>query len=239
MAWIDDDHLDFLEESGIEVSIAEYYYLANVANMQKSKTYNFWCVAPNSFFARKMRMKDKGLRLMQGRLVAKGLLEKGAGTRKRATPLFTDFKINSVESADRYKVPSNSVESTDVTRYKVPINSVESTDKIEERKKKVKESKSATLILPFSSKEFQEAWEIWGQHRKEKRQKLTATTIKLQFKQLTEMGEVRAIKALIHSAKNGYTGIFEDKADKAKRQQQASLTKKITNSADAMREMYG
>ena len=86
-------------------------------------------------------------------------------------------------------------------------------ESIETNSKKIK--KSATLDLPFSSKEFQDAWEIWGQHRKEKRQKLTATTIKLQFKQLTEMGEARAIKALIHSAGQGYTGIFEEKGDKA------------------------
>ena len=218
MAWIDDDHLDFLEESGIDVSIAEYYYLANVANMQKSSTYNFWCVAPNSFFTRKLRMKDKGLRLMQDRLVAKGLLEKGAGTRKRALPLFTDFKINSVESADRYKVPSNSVESTDASRYKVPIKSVESTDKIEERKKKEKESKVASLILPFSSGAFKEAWAMWEQHRKEKRSPLTATSIKMQLKKISEIGEARAIAMLNFTIEKGWTGLREEekKEDKSK-----------------------
>jgi hypothetical protein len=63
--------------------------------------------------------------------------------------------------------------------------------------------------LPFSSTQFQEAWEMWEQHRKEKRQKVTPTARKQQLAKLEALGEAKSIAAIQHSVANGYTGIFE------------------------------
>lgn len=67
------------------------------------------------------------------------------------------------------------------------------------------------LRLPFNSSDFVLFWKNWVQHRKEKRATLTPTAIKEQLAKLAEMGEERAIEALKHSLRNGWTGIFEPK----------------------------
>ena len=58
---------------------------------------------------------------------------------------------------------------------------------------------------------FSEAWTLWQQHRKEKKNPLTPTATKQQLKKLEEMGEARAVAAIGHSIAGGYTGIFEPK----------------------------
>jgi hypothetical protein len=63
--------------------------------------------------------------------------------------------------------------------------------------------------LPFASAAFADAWAKWVQHRKEKRAKLTPTSIKQQFADFTSWGEERSIAAILHSVKKGWTGIFE------------------------------
>lgn len=63
--------------------------------------------------------------------------------------------------------------------------------------------------LPFSSTQFVEAWEMWEQHRKEKRAKVTPTSRKQQLAKLEALGESKAIAAIRHSVANGYQGIFE------------------------------
>ncbi len=83
------------------------------------------------------------------------------------------------------------------------------------REEKSREEKNVSAIadtpLPPSllTAEFSEAWERWQKHRKEKRQKLTPSTTALQLKVLAEYGSLRAVSAIDHSIKNGYTGIFE------------------------------
>ena len=213
----------------------EYTMLHAVMLLQNLKKNGFWCVAPNEYFTTFMDAETiRGVQKISKRLADMGLLIKGKGTQKRVSDKFViGFnKFSKVQiGTHEHSSPMNSVHPNHEQRSPLNTNSVHgkheqrspNIESIETNSKKIK--KSASLDLPFSSKEFQDAWEIWGQHRKEKRQKLTATTIKLQFKQLTEMGEARAIKALIHSAKNGYTGIFEDKADKAKAPQEIDWKK--------------
>jgi hypothetical protein len=72
------------------------------------------------------------------------------------------------------------------------------------------------FVLPFSSPAFTEAWKAWTIHRKEKKSKLTDSTIKLQLKKLVAIGEDRAIACIYYSIENGWTGLFESKADKTK-----------------------
>lgn len=63
--------------------------------------------------------------------------------------------------------------------------------------------------LPFSSDQFQEAWNDWKQHRIEIKKKLTPLTTSQQLKKLSEMGEERAIAAIYHTIEKGWQGIFE------------------------------
>jgi hypothetical protein len=68
---------------------------------------------------------------------------------------------------------------------------------------------AGSVDLPFSSERFGEAWRAWVQHRKEKRQPLTPTATAQQLARLREIGEMRAIAAILHSVEGGYQGIFE------------------------------
>lgn len=74
------------------------------------------------------------------------------------------------------------------------------------RKEKVK---SEDLILPFASMDFKNAWDEWVQFRKEKKSKLTDTTIKRQFAFLKGLGEEHSIASISRSIGHGYTGLFE------------------------------
>jgi len=82
--------------------------------------------------------------------------------------------------------------------------------------------------LPFSSSSFKEAWAMWEQHRKEKRIPLTATSIKMQLKKLSEIGEERAIAMLNFTIEKGWTGLREEEK-KAQPQQQVHAPPKQTN----------
>ncbi len=66
------------------------------------------------------------------------------------------------------------------------------------------------ICLPFLSDEFVAAWASWTEHRRETKKKLTPTSVRMQFKKLSAMGEPRAIAAIEHSIASGYQGIFEE-----------------------------
>lgn len=66
------------------------------------------------------------------------------------------------------------------------------------------------IDLPFESGGFREAWNSWVTYRKEKKKKLTPSTIKMQLKKLEGIGEVRAIKMIAYSIENGWEGLFEE-----------------------------
>jgi hypothetical protein len=68
-------------------------------------------------------------------------------------------------------------------------------------------------VVPFDSPEFANAWAEWQQHRKEKRQKLTASTIKKQFAQFQKWGEPKSINAIELAIEKGWTGLFEPKIE--------------------------
>jgi len=65
------------------------------------------------------------------------------------------------------------------------------------------------IEFPFESDAFKAAWKLWIQHRKEIKKPITPTSTKLQFKELLEIGEQRAIAAIRHSIKQGWQGIYE------------------------------
>jgi hypothetical protein len=59
--------------------------------------------------------------------------------------------------------------------------------------------------------DFWAAWEMWSQHRKEAKKKLTPTTVKLQLKKLSGWGKDKAILAIETSIESSWQGLFEPK----------------------------
>jgi hypothetical protein len=57
--------------------------------------------------------------------------------------------------------------------------------------------------------EFRKAWEEWRVHQKQKRVKVTPSSIEKQLRKLSAMGADRAIAAIEHSITGSYQGIFE------------------------------
>ena len=75
---------------------------------------------------------------------------------------------------------------------------------------KGKDRRVTAIDLPFESEEFAEAWDDWVVYRKEKKKKLTPSTIKMQLKKLGSVGEIRAIRMIAYSIEKGWEGLFEE-----------------------------
>jgi hypothetical protein len=76
---------------------------------------------------------------------------------------------------------------------------------------------SASLIPEgLAGERFGTAWDLWVAHRKEKKKPLTATSVKMQIKELEKMGKCNAIAAIEHSIAKGWQGIFP--ADQSRQQ---------------------
>jgi hypothetical protein len=103
--------------------------------------------------------------------------------------------------------------SSDLTR----VNTGESTcddacsgEGKERKEGKGKNSRVTAIDLPFESEDFAEAWNDWVVYRKEKKKKLTPSTIKMQLKKLGSVGEIRAIRMIAYSIEKGWEGLFEE-----------------------------
>lgn len=75
---------------------------------------------------------------------------------------------------------------------------------------KIKDSDSTSIPEILDTPEFRAAWDEFRTHRKQIRKKLTQLAAQKQVNQFAEMGVERAIKAIEHSIRQGYTGVFED-----------------------------
>lgn len=64
--------------------------------------------------------------------------------------------------------------------------------------------------LPHRSPRFATAWAEWVQHRREKKDPLTPTTVRKQLRTLAELAEPQAIACIEHSIGNGWLGLFPD-----------------------------
>jgi len=87
--------------------------------------------------------------------------------------------------------------------------------------------------FPFSSPQFLAAWDTWEKARKESGKPIKPTARTLQMKKCLEMGEQRAIAALLHSASNGYQGLYEPTQQRTNGQQ--SITDKAREAIDLLR----
>lgn len=75
--------------------------------------------------------------------------------------------------------------------------------------------------------EFREAWEMWAQHRREKKCSLTPTSAKMQLKKFSQFGPEIAIKAIEQAIEKGWQGCFPEKI-------QAEVSKPDANKAGLM-----
>lgn len=73
---------------------------------------------------------------------------------------------------------------------------------------------NAEIPSSLDTVEFRQAWAMWSDYRKrEKRNSLKPTTIKLQMKELESLGAKQAIATIRNSMKQGWTGLFQEKAN--------------------------
>jgi hypothetical protein len=110
-----------------------------------------------------------------------------------------------------------------------------------EELKRNKSAKNALedFMLPFGSDQFKDAWELWVQHRKEIKKKLTPTSVKLQFKQLAAKNETEAIAMIKKAIEKGWTGLYElEEKDKVpKIDELSSMTKSMMNTFEGYYEI--
>jgi hypothetical protein len=78
----------------------------------------------------------------------------------------------------------------------------------------------------LDSPRFRDAWEGWKKYRRERNgKKLTASTIKLQLKKLSEWGVDRAVASIEHTISQGWMGLYEPDG----KGQNPSLSSQVTD----------
>ena len=107
--------------------------------------------------------------------------------------------------------------SSDLTRVNTGESTGETTraDACSGEGKGRKEGKEGRVVeieidLPFKSEAFRKSWNSWETYRKEKKKKLTPSTIKLQLQKIESIGEARAIEMISNSILKSYEGLYEE-----------------------------
>ena len=116
--------------------------------------------------------------------------------------------------------------STESTHIDVAVNKDVNKDVKKERKriKKADHSEFFTDSQAASSK-FKDAWLMWLDHRKDKRNKISANTAKLQLKKLAKSATITDQIAILHySIEQGYTGLFAESKTNRKSKQGGSYS---------------
>lgn len=67
--------------------------------------------------------------------------------------------------------------------------------------------------LPFESERFKQSWGEWTSYRTQSKKKLSPISIKKQFNQFIQWGEVKSIQSINQSISHGWQGLFEPKRD--------------------------
>jgi len=152
---------------------------------------------------------------------------------------FPNFERHNGKTAkDRANTNRRVSKSRDVKRNCNADTVTESEQKpLPEKRREEKRINTETPLPPFDSERFRQAWSEWEKSRREIGKPLKPTAIRLQYADLSKLGEERAIAALLHSAKNGYQGIYEPKGGEHKPQQSDRFSANINAAADAIKNM--
>lgn len=78
-----------------------------------------------------------------------------------------------------------------------------------ETKTEAKKPPATPEALPFASAEFQSAWSLFTQHRREIRKPLTPTASAMALEMLGRIGEPRAVRCIRHTIEKGWQGLRE------------------------------
>lgn len=129
------------------------------------------------------------------------------------TPLLTEFASNVAY------LPATQHERFNLTLAKgLPERMAHQEQEQEQEQKQEQEQEKPPaaegVLIPavLDTPEFLAAWGDWQKYRREIGKKLKPTTAKAQLAELEAMGPLQAIGSLHQSIKNGWTGIFENKA---------------------------
>lgn len=118
------------------------------------------------------------------------------------------FRIITIVNWGEYQQKDNNGTTTRTTKRQ---QRGQQKDTYKKDKNVKKEKKTTGVQFPdsFNTEEFRKAWSDWEQHRIEKRQKLTPTTIDRQLKSLGKLSVQKAIAKIENSIEKGYTGLYE------------------------------
>jgi hypothetical protein len=119
------------------------------------------------------------------------------------------------ERKKQLKIADNST-NNDVTRNSNACNATDieyKSIRVKDKRVKDKDHEQHALIAPElpHGEVFSEAWSQWVTHRKEKKARLTPTSIKAQIAKLSNVAESEAVAIIRQSIENGWTGLFEIK----------------------------
>ena len=116
----------------------------------------------------------------------------------------------SIRKIKRYPLKNLRVESK--KKSSKPLSRKEITEggdspiNIKDNYKVILQDKKGLFPDSLNTESFIKAWESWGEYRREKKKKLTPSTIKLQLKMLAVQPDPAAV--INKSIENGWTGLF-------------------------------
>lgn len=186
------------------------------------------CWPSQERLAERVRCSDRWIRALLKRLVLAtdiAVIEQGGGRSKS-----TSYQLNNLYVNQEHKSRINDETRNSKSRITVPekeelsdTNPEHSSINVEHcvprnHHRTVREPSnepSANLPLPFDSPDFSEAWELWKNHRREIRKKLTPTAIGQQFDLCKKVGKADAIEMIQNSVRNGWTGLFPPKVQES------------------------
>lgn len=73
---------------------------------------------------------------------------------------------------------------------------------------------SDSLPPPIDTPEIKDAWDIWQEHLRQKKKRLSEEAARMQVAKLKALGPERALAALKHSTESNYTGLYEPRENK-------------------------
>jgi len=154
-----------------------------------------YCYASNGYFSNLYKVDSRTIRRWVSELVRHGHVRLSLTSNNTIRHIFI---VEYTSSYPGQKCPTPRTKMSDTQDKNVLLNNTSN-------------NTSNNLELPFSSKAFQETWNDWDIHRRQKKQKLTPKSIELQFKKMKEWGEEKSIHIINYAIEKGWTGLYEPK----------------------------
>ena len=213
----DEKIVELLAIGGLEAYGFYWAVIELVARQMEKKSGKCSVTYPLPYLSRQLYCHHNKVTNLLGKLQVTGLIE----VNKIEVDGRVNFKLtcpNLLKYRDEYttKKTKNRDKIETISRQTQEQETDTETDTdtdtdIKRKQKKIKEKKADVVFeIPdkLSTPEFLQAWEEWQTYRKQKRQTLTAFSIKKQLEFLSSIGAKDAVISINESIKNGYTGLF-------------------------------